>query len=619
MNFKQTITLLITVLLIAIPATGQTSAVPKEETETTEQIATAARTKLNAQTFELLDAVIKDAEQLKLPQNRIYFSVSSAELLWTRDEKTARALFKNAITDFRAIMAESDDGEMPRAYRQRMESAQLREQILFALARHDGRASLAFLTETRPDVSANSDSQEESERDLETRLAMVIAANDPKQAIELARISLAKGFSSELLSLVFQIQRKDSEAAAVLANEIVAKLKTVDLNTNRQAAYVAVQIFHIATEPRQTKMKAGTEEAKPLLTEQSVRELAELLVSAALSVPAQNPNGVMDVGSILKRLEKYEPSRASELQRIYSQKKTAETEEQRTWQEFQTLSETGTPETLLEAAEKADQPMRDGYYRLAAMKLVEEDKSDRARQIIAEHIKDPNERKRMLAEVDIHSMADAASKGRVEETRKLLSRAKTNDERMTILVQLAMAMSQKGDKKVALQLLEEARNLGTGRARYSRQLLAQLMVARGYASIDPTLSLAILEPTIDQLNELITAAILLGEFFGEEEAVRDDEVVIKFLTEMVTTFHQQFGKELYLLASANFTRTRDAAERFQRFEVRLIARLLVVQSVLLQKDDEKKDETNDLLRGMDGLAPVIIPPQRLDTNSSTSP
>jgi hypothetical protein len=42
----------------------------------------------------------------------------------------------------------------------------------------------------------------------------------------------------------------------------------------------------------------------------------------------------------------------------------------------------------------------------------------------------------------------------------------------------------------------------------------------------------------------------------------------------------QYGKELGALARADFTRTKQVADRFQRTEVRLMARLMIAQSIL---------------------------------------
>ncbi len=610
MFVKRFISLFIIALLLAAQAAAQTPAAPAPEAKTDKGQQEEAQKKLTAQALELMDAVIKDSERLTLPQNRVYVSVTAAELLWQFDEQEARSLFKNAAADLRTVMNEVEGEEMPRAYRQKMERSQLREKLLFAIARHDARMARSLLLETRPAPSQKKEpaSPMDSEEEFEARLAAVIAQNDPTQALEMAQKSLAKGFSYNLPGLVLEIQKKDAEAAAQLASDILTKLKTANLSLSQEASNVAVRLLQMATEPQQAKKNAG-KEVKPLLSEQSLRELAELIASAALNASPEGPS--VDYGSVMSQLEKYAPSRAQQLRRRGQTDDDGDeiAEDGQSWQQYQKMIDSGDIEELLAAAEKSGPGLREAYYRQAAFKLANDGKSDRARQVITEHITDVDQRKQMLAELDRVVLTASASQGNMDETRKYLARASTNEERIAALAQLATAVAQKGDKKIALQLLEEARTLSSGRARYSRQLFAQLQITRAYAAVDPPQSFAILEPTIDQLNELIAAGILLGEFFGEEEVVRDDELVIQPMFQIVEGFQQQFGKDLNLLARSNFTRTKDAAEKFQRYEVRLLARLLVAQSVLAQKPE-------DALKPANGNAPPSIPETAIKTQDA---
>ena len=485
----------------------------------------------------------------------------------------------------------------------------MRSGVLTALAPHDSRWTLELLAETRPTLATSRESSMDSELELETRLATIIAANDSAYAVEMARKSLAKGFSYNLTTLLATVQEKDPAAAAELASDILAKLKTVTLASNQEAATVAVKLFEMATIPGQPKSKPNTREQKPLLTEQSLREFAELLAAAVLDPSPASAVRFMNIRSVLPQIEKYAPSRAQQLRRALTESDGGTADGP---QVFMPSEESQSAASLLAAAEKAEPGMRDNYYRQAVMKLVNDDKMEEARQVITTRISDPEQRKQMLAELDKRILSTAASKGQLEETRKLISSARTNEERIEILTQLATAVAEKGDKKTARLLLEEARNLSPGRTRYLKQLLARLQIARAYAFVDADQSLAILEPVIDQLNEIIAAGIILGEFFGEEEVVRDDEVLILFVGEMAGEFQKQFGKDLVKIATADFARTRDAAERFQRFEVRIMARLLVAQSVL--KKDAKSEEPGSSYT--ERLTPV---PPSSETNIPTGP
>jgi hypothetical protein len=593
MFLKRFILLFVTLLLVVLAANGQTPSSSQQSAEPTKK--DDAKTP-KTQAYELLDDVIRDIQRLRFPQNRAYLYVSVGDLLWEKDEKAARAILRDAVANLMAAISEQPDTNVAQYSRQRAERARLRERILFALARHDSRWTMDVLAETRPVSDGGEDSPVQSEAELETRLAAVIAANDPKFALELARKNLAKGFSYNLISLLVSVQEKDPAAASELAADILTKLKTTTLGTNTQAINVAFRLFERATADVEPKTKSVVKEMKPLLSDQSVRELAELIAAAVLDSPPESMGLFSPERDVLKRIEKYAPSRAQQLRRKFAQSETEPDLEESSYATYQKLLASGTAEDFIAAAEKADPGMRDNYYREATVRLINDDKADEARQLITSKITDPYQRKQMLAELDNKLLLAAATKGKMDETRKLLSTTSTNEERIAILTQLAIAVSEKGDKKTALLVLEEARNLSSNRPRYSRQLFARLQIAHAYASIDPSQSLAILETTVDQLNELISAGIVLGEFFGEEELVRDDEITFGIVGEFSDMFQKQFSKELALLATEDFKRTRDIADRFQRSEVRIMARLLVAQSVLGQKakeSDQPKDAAID--------------------------
>lgn len=608
MFVKRSLLLIVVTVLSVLAATGQTPATPPNKTGASEQKKEEAQAKLDAQAYELLDAVIKDIQRLRLAQNRATLCVTVGELIWHRDEQAARALFKDAVANLLAFLSEPLETGSPTSNRQRMERGQLREKVLFALARHDTRMALDLFAETRPLAPPDDEAPRDSEAELETRLAAVIAANDPAHALEMARKSLAKGLSSNLPSLLSEIQGKDPVAAAELAGDILTKLKTASLATNPEAANVAVRIFEMATVQTPPSAKTTTKEVKPLLTEQSLRELAELIATAALEASSDKGARPLNVESVMTQLDKYAPSRAQQLRRKNVQSEGEIVGEYQSYQILQKLLETGTADELIAAAEKAEPGLRESYYRGAALKLVNDDKIDEARKIITEHISDPEQRKLLLAELDKQVLSAAASKGKLEETRKLISAASTNEERIAILTQLAMAVAEKGDKKTALQILEEARNLSPGRARYSRQLFARFQIARAYAWVEPAQCFAILETSIDQLNELIGAGIILGEFFGEEEFVRDDEILMTFVGGLTDLFERNSLKDLAQLTTADFARTRDAADRFQRFEVRIVARLLVVQSVLMPKEDDSDKPSKDASNAKPSPPPLSTDP-----------
>jgi hypothetical protein len=88
---------------------------------------------------------------------------------------------------------------------------------------------------------------------------------------------------------------------------------------------------------------------------------------------------------------------------------------------------------------------------------------------------------------------------------------------------------------------------------------------------------------IEQANEMLSAASVLSGFFVPSGVFRKGELVLPPGYSQVSMSFRQFGKELGALALLSFERTKAAADKFQRSEARLMARLFIAQSVLSER------------------------------------
>lgn len=543
-----------------------------------------AQQELEKRAVALLDEIIADAKTFKTPENRVLIKVAVADMLWSRNEARARALYKEAANNFGEVLSNNSDAvgmDIPFMDG----SADLRRSLIQSIARHDPQWARDLLRSTRPAAAAQpargSIADSDSELQLEQSIASQIAASDPKQALEVAEQTLARGVSYELLNTLSLLMKKDREAAARLASKILTKLQTENLATNDQAMQTAFSMLGLLTKapPESALSKtAAAANQTPILSQQELRDLTEMIVAAALN-NASNPYHIIMLRPLLPEIEKYAPSRIAQVRSRLAEAAKREARQGGMSGELQEVMQSGTVEAMLEAAPKAPEQMRDFVYQRAALKAMEQGDSDRARQIIEDHASEPAHRRYMMAEIERQLMMKAAAEGKMEQTRQMLSRLRTNEERVMVLTQLATVASTKGDKKAALALLDEARSMVGSRARNFTQLGAQLQVARGYARLDPARSLLILEPVIDQLNELIGAGALLGGFFSEQ-FVKDDEILLHVMNSFAGGFAGEFAGELKALASADFDRTKATADRFQRSEIRIMARLLIARSIL---------------------------------------
>ncbi|MGA9995380.1 MAG: hypothetical protein WBP93_08200, partial [Pyrinomonadaceae bacterium] len=575
------------------------------------------RQELEQKALAELDEIITDSQTFRVAENRVIIKAVAADLLWKYDGARARSLIKEAVSSLQEITVMGEDG--PDLYRRRNDYMQLRKNIVQAVARHDARFARELLRQTRPPVNAESkaeyDPEDYQERQLESNLMAQIVETDPKQALEMAEENLKKGFSTDLLQPLALLQEKDREAATKLASDILTKLRTENLTTNGEAAKIAFGLLRLTVKKPETDAKPDakaepkqetTKDAQPLLDEQGQRDLIELLADAASVNSPRQMEFISALQSLMTEVERLAPARAAQLRRKVStgSNESGLSDSELSDPALYSKLDNASAEEILAAAPNAPPEMREYVYQRAVAKFSERGDLERARKVINENITNPQERKRMLAEIDRQVLALAASQGKMEETRKMLSTLRSNEERASTLAQLAMALSEKDDKKSALKLLDEAREMVGGRARNPKQLMAQLMVAQGYSVVEPSRSFPILESVVDQLNDLVAAGAVLASFLDEDgEMMKDEEIKIGSLNGLVKSSVMQYAGEVTELARKDFDKTMIAANRFQRPELRVMAHLLIVQSVL-------QPQKNKEMQG--GLTAITTRPEIID-------
>jgi len=146
-----------------------------------------------------------------------------------------------------------------------------------------------------------------------------------------------------------------------------------------------------------------------------------------------------------------------------------------------------------------------------------------------------------------------------------------------MLIQLASVVGGKVDKKTAAQLLDDAHSLVAARTENLEQLNLQVQMAIGYGTIDPGRSFEIIDPVVDQVNALISAAALMDGFQpAQSRSFRDGELV----TAGNRSYMYQYVTMVTALAAIDFDRTVTAVNRFQRSEIKTLAKMAIAQSVL---------------------------------------
>ncbi|HEX8293034.1 MAG TPA: hypothetical protein VF570_14845 [Pyrinomonadaceae bacterium] len=584
-------------LMLSTTAAAQSPPPQPAKQESKEEKA-KARKELERKALVLLDETLEGAQVLKLAENRAALRVQAGDLLWARDEKRARALFRDAAGDLAAMKA----GDASRGDRGYWMVAQLRSQMLYTVAARDAQLALELLRESRPageDGSNATSGDPDMELRLEQSLTALAAENDPKAALRLAEESLSKGVTYAVLGTLERLRHKDAEAATKLAGRVVEKLRGQTLGGNGHEAWMvaAALLRNVLLPPSGEQLNFGfgmpapparaPEKPKPLVMEDSdLRELADLVAAAALKDSAANGafGMMMTIRPLLPELEKRAPARAAQLRLRLAEMDKVMDPRTKMWSQYDSIM-SRPPDAILEEAAKAPAEMRSHFYMAAAMKLFKAGEVERARAVVTENLRG-QERDQTLALLEQGEVARAVEKGNTDEARGVVSRIKSKERRASALAELALAYAAKGDKKTAGGLLEEARGLIDRQPDNEREVQALLEVARGYALVDPSKTFEMIEPLIDQANDMMSAAALLEKFGAGGGVFRKGEMVLAPGMGELGGMYARYVKALAELSRLDFDRTRQTADRFNRDEARLMARLIVARSVLSDRLDQ---------------------------------
>lgn len=532
--------------------------------------------------LELLDTIAGEIPSLRNPGNRVYLTSAVADLLWTQDEKRARGLFEIAKQEMVAAAANLEPGDQ-QSYNAFETFQQRRRECIDRIARHDPSLAVAFLRATRPPERSTDNNQQANETSLELHLAGLVAAEDPEQALRLGREALRKGVSYPLIQLISQLSANNKDLAQTLHREIVDRLKTDELQQNHDAANAAWNLLY-AFQP-------------PQANEDTHRELVEILanvVLAAGSKPGHGQNYYGQFPSLMPQVEKYAPARVPMLLELFQSMKRNVDPNARMYQELSETTQRGTVEDVLALASRYGPESQAQIYQQAAWKALSGGDINRARQIITDLVADPAQRRQMIEQLDNQLLWNSVSQNKIAEVRQLLIKVRSVEQRVQILVNLAGNMANKGDQKQALELLAEAKAILDSSPVNLARFTAQLQLAQGYSSIDARQSVALMQPIVAQINQLVAAAVVLDGF--ENRYLQDGEWMkpgYTSLGNLVNSTQQNLG----MLALRDVAGARSLAGQFERPEIRLMAQLEIAQTLLGKANSQLRPlNTHELFR-----------------------
>lgn len=588
--------LLLIVTLFTLAASPQTV----EKTPKTED-----NEKLEEKAVAFLRETLGDVNNMRTLENRISFTSELASLMWFHDEREARGMFTGVTNDFRQLLAgydgqmnalgtkpedESEPGgflvfdpsERSKLDRKFTIAMAVRQQIAMSMAEHDPDLAFTFYYDSLNAIT-NPEARKQAEgmdRYMEFQLINQIADKAPEKAAKFGSKSLAKGFSYQHLELLKKIYSKDQDKAVDFAADILNQVKSEKLKMDEMWAVSGLISFG-----EETLTQSRTDGKKKAVYNQSdLRDLAEALAQNILD--KSSDDGSISQG-YLAQIEKYAPGRALQIRAKFKKRKGNGDESY--------ASDAEEVKAATNAMVKEARIMTNSAnanVSPAQKARLEREKNEK--QMMADVMKVGNKE---LPKEQRDSI--------IAQARKILMLTPGRDKKVGGLSLLAAQVAKAGDKELANQIMKDAEALVNPQPKNYQDFLLSWMLATGYASANPDKAFPLLQDTIARANETLAAFVRVAEFIdANEEIIQDGEVQVgAFGGSMVRGLTGELNmadSTIRLLAKADFDKTKDLTNRFDRSEIRILAKMMVLRSVLDKRKPSSKSEENiDILTNDD--------------------
>ena len=543
-----------------------------------------------AKGLALLNDIVDSIPEIRLPQTRLRVKLQSAILLWTVDEKKAAKLLAEGLTDSRDYLTSLKPGDD--SYDQAYQWVQrLRFEAVQQLAVHDPEEALNLFRATRIPIGPNATREDqEPERQFEISLATQIATRNPKRAYELAEESLKSGNFSNLFQLLTPLLRQsDKELANNLVKDMLSKIMEEKLLKNPGAAELALNLIRNSQPGSQEPVANKNQNTSPILSPEDSRALTQKVLSDALSV-TKPPGGFnQETSTAQMLLMNLKMSMSNELESIVPgstasiQKKLSEmgggVQTAETWRRYDEAIDNSSADGAKEAISQAPPELRGQLVQKLIDRNLRAGNFSQAKTVLLDNITSPRERRQALNNLEQQAAYADIAQGRIEEALKHVSRLATDEDRASLIGEIAPRIGPGQKRAAALALLETARSiLGTSiRAESQSQMFALLQLAGSFSRYDAKRGFEILEPLVDQFNDLGEAARTLNgfgsTFFVDGELSMQND-------NSLATIAPSLGNALGILSLVDFDRAKAVADRIHLPEVRLPVHLNIAQQAI---------------------------------------
>lgn len=583
------ILLLSLIALSTICALGQNPSDPKKTPEPE---------KLTENAVEFLRETSQDLSRMRSIENRISFSAEMAGLMWFHNEKEARAMYATTITDFKQLLSQLDGqmntldapvdedfspnflfgnmGRTPVERKLRIAMA-VRQQIALSLAEHDPETAYSFFYDTASLITNAKfrKDTEQADKYFELQLIKQIAETNATMAAKFGASSIKDGVDGNHVELLKKIYAKDVDKGIEFGAAILSKVKSG--KNSVKGLYVFSSLLNYGADNLEASKKPKGKKA--IYSQSDLRDIAEAFAQVILD--GDDEEASYSGLGFAEQIGKFAPGRAAQIKAKFRKE--------------------GGPATAIGTGSgSANVSANARVMNTAGMGANANTGNSEAEQ------------KRQAEEAmmkDVMALNKSVPKEEREKitakARKIISTTPGKDKKITALSLLAAQVAKAGDKELADEIMRDAERLINPQPKNYRDFLFTWLVASGYAEANPDKAFPMLEDAILRANETISAFVKVAEFVDvNEEMIDDGEVQVgMFGGQMIRGMTGELGianTTLISLAKADFVKTKALTNSFDRVEVRVLAKMLILRAVLDKKPkNEREDMANIVLDGVD--------------------
>jgi len=454
----------------------------------------------------LREVVLKEAENLRLVENRAYVYRSSATTLSKKNHEESTQLLERAIGQIDAEMAEL---QTPLVQYRIADLRRLRDQMVLVLSELDPIRALRSVRASKGEPQPD-DSRPPVDPALESLVLQKAAATNPALVLDRATKSLSGTLFPDVVDTYEALRERNPEMGRQLACAIVARLRDETPDPASPAGQAALALMaDIASGQHGTVLDSA------LLDGSSMRQLVAFV--ADLLLVHENPMSTGYGGDLTRFagiLENYAPSKGAQLRRCLAKLSFPQLAfGPLDMKELETSLHTKNYDDAARWAKKA--PVEARQYALSRIVEVQIDNGqlDLAQSFVSSQITDPGIRDELLGRLASAAVESATQKGDETTTSGVAPLLRSGDDRISTLLSLARTEAQNGDRVKASALLEEALALPSDK---SEQLKNEMVVAQECLKFDTARCLEIVSAHIERLNAMLGASAVLDGYFGPE-------------------------------------------------------------------------------------------------------